>query len=197
MSWSAMSYDPQPESCLLAPVNSDIPDSAVFEQVLSAFIDQELRVPEQVRLMCDEPVRARAFGFFVGYSEKDYVAVEFHLLALQHDHHNQLREAFIFHVLCAASPEPPVLDLAAEGRNFPVCGIAGDHIHVVEQDDRLLRFRGGMRYARPNITAARGKFENAILNSFLIENLFVKRNSAHLMSGRVRGVDAQVLLHPG
>ena len=99
--------------------------------------------------MCDEPVRARAFGFFVGYGEKDYVAVEFHLLALQHDHHNQLRQAFVFHVLCAASPEPAVLDLAAEGRNFPVRGIAGDHVHVVEQDDRLLRFRRGMRQARP------------------------------------------------
>ena len=147
--------------------------------------------------MSDEPVGAAAFGFFVGDSEKNYVAVELNLFALQHHHHDKLRETFIFHVLRAASPEPAVFDFPAERWNLPVGCVAGDDIHVVEQDERTFALRRGSRQAGPQISASRGVFEDAILDSFLVENFLVKRHRAHLMAGRVGGVDAQVLLHPG
>ena len=189
----------QPEGCLLAHIHADVLHFAVVEKVLAALVNEELRVLQQVSLMSDEPIGAGAGGFFVGYGQKNHIAIKGYFLPLQHHHYYQLGQAFVFHVLCAASPNPAVVNFATEGRNFPMRGIAGDHIHVVQQDDRLLRLSicSGMRQASPEIAASGSVFERAVLDAFLIKNLFVKRNGVHLMAGRVRGVDAQILLHPG
>ena len=75
-------------------------------------------------------------------------------------------------------------------------GVTGNHIGVIEQDERSLGLGGGMAKSGPQIAASRRVFENAVLDSFRIEHVFVKRNCAHLVPGRIGGVDAQVLLHP-
>jgi hypothetical protein len=144
----------------------------------------------------DEPICAGAVRFFIGHGEKNNIAVEFNLLALQHHHHHQLGHAFVFHILRTASPEPAVFDLAAEGRDFPVSRVAGNHVHMVQHDDGPLGLRCSMRQARPPIAASRRVFENAILNAFLLKNLLVESDGAHLMARRVGRIDAQVLLHP-
>ena len=98
----------QPVRGLLAHVDADIFHLAVLQQILAAFVDQKLRVPQQIALMGDEPVAAGSIRFFVGDGEKNHVAIERDLLALQHDHHDQLRQAFVFHVLRAAAPDVAV-----------------------------------------------------------------------------------------
>ena len=147
--------------------------------------------------MRDEPIGSGAIGFFVGHGQENHIAIEFNFFALQHDHHDQLRQAFVFHVLSAAAPQPAVFNLAAEGRNLPVRGIAGNHIHVVQQNDRPLRLSVVCGNLRPQIAASRRILEDAILNPFLIKNILVERNRAHFVAGRIGGVDAQIFLHPG
>ena len=91
---------------------------------------------QQIGVILDEPVRTLAFGLFVGNREKDDVAIERNSLPLQHDHHDELGKSLIFHILSAASPQIPVPELAAKRRHFPMRGIAGDHVDVVQQNDR-------------------------------------------------------------
>ena len=42
---------------------------------------------------------------FIRHRQKNHVAIQRHLLALQHHHHDKLRQPFILHVLRAASPQ--------------------------------------------------------------------------------------------
>ena len=60
--------------------------------------------PSRSRWFFDEPIRSGAFGFFIRHREEDHVPVQRYLLSLQHDHDNELRQPFIFHVLRAAAP---------------------------------------------------------------------------------------------
>ena len=53
-----------------------------------------------------------------------------------------------------------------------------------------------MRNSRPQVAASGRVLERAILNPFLIQNLLVERHRPHLVARRIRGIDAQVLLHP-
>ena len=75
--------------------------------------------------------------------------------------------------------------------------IAGDYVHVVEQDDWALGLGGGMRKARPKISATGRIVEDAVFDPLLIENSLEERNRLHLISGRIGRVDTQVVLHPG
>jgi len=187
----------QPESCFLAHVHADIFDLAIFEQILAALIDQKLRVPEQVAVVSDKPVRPRTFGFFIADGEKDDVTVQRHLLALQHDHGYQLRQPFILHVLSTAAPQVTILDVAAEGRNLPVRGVAGDHVHVVQQNDWALCLSRGVGKPRPQIGTPGRVFENLGSDALVIEDLLQEHGRTRFISRRIGRVDAQVLLHPG
>ena len=65
----------QPIRSLLAYIHSHKLDLAVLQQILSAFVDQELRVFQQIPLVRDEPIRACTLGLFIRYGQKDHVAV--------------------------------------------------------------------------------------------------------------------------
>ncbi len=105
-----MRHHVQPVRCLLADIHADVLHFAVLQQVFAAFIDQELGIFQQVALILDEPVRPRSLRLFVRDGKKNHVAIERHFLALQHHHHHQLRQAFILHVLRAASPDVAIFD---------------------------------------------------------------------------------------
>src|SRR5580704_16296562 len=123
MSPAAMRDHVQPERRFLSDVYADVLDLAVLQKIFATLVDQEFCVLEQVALMSDEPIGPGAVGLFVGDRKKNNVTVEFDFFALQHYQNNELGEAFVLHVLRAASPEIAVFDFAAEGRNFPVLRI--------------------------------------------------------------------------
>ena len=76
-------------------------------------------------------------------------------------------------------------------------GVAGDHIHVVQQDDRTLRLARSCAAGAPTNRRVPGAYSNdAILDSFLIENLLEERHRLHFISRRIRRIDPQIFLHP-
>src|SRR5450432_68372 len=126
--------------------------------------------------MRDKPAAASSIRFLVSDGKKNHVAGERDLLSFQHNHHDQLRQAFVFHVLRATSPDVPVSDLSAERRNLPVRGVTGNHIHVIKQNEwpwMGLRLCVG-RNSRPQVAAPWRVLECTILNSFLIQNFLVE-----------------------
>ena len=94
----------QPIGRLLADVDAHVLHFAILQQILSTFVDQKLRVAEQVALVFDEPVGSGSIRLFIRDRKKNHVTIERDLLTLEHHHHHQLRQPFVFHVLGAASP---------------------------------------------------------------------------------------------
>ena len=197
MSRASMGHHVQPERRFLAHIHAHVFHMAVvFQKVLATFVDQEFGISQQVALMFDKPIAARAIDFFIADGQKNHVAIKFYLLALQHHHNHELREAFVLHVLRSATVNRSIHDFRAERRSLPMGRIAGHHIHVVEQNDRRLSKRGGVRNARPQIGSSRSIVEHPVLNVFLIEDFFEKVRRANLVAGRIRGVDPKVFPLP-
>jgi hypothetical protein len=134
--------------------------------------------------------------FLVAHRQKNDVALERHLLSLDHDHGHKLRQAFVLHVLRSAAVHGAFDNFSAERRNFPMRWVAGDHIHVVQKNEGTLSSACGMRQTGPQIGATRRILEDLVLDAFLVENLFEKRRGSQLIAGRVSSIQAQVLLHP-
>jgi len=53
-----------------------------------------------------------------------------------------------------------------------------------------------MRKARPKVGPARLVFKHSILDPFLIENVLEEGCGLNFVTGRIGGVDAQIVLHP-
>src|SRR5262252_8143860 len=111
---SSMRDNVQPVGSLFSHVDADVLDLLILQQILAAFIDQKLSVPQQLALILDEPVCSRSVSLFIGDGEKDHVTVERDLLTLQHHHDDELRQTLIFHVLRATSPDVSIAYLAAK-----------------------------------------------------------------------------------
>ena len=88
MSWTAVRAHAQPESSFLAHVYAHVFHCAVFQQVLTAFIDQELGMAQQIASVRDEPIGARAPGFLVTHRKKNDITVERNFFPFEHHHDN-------------------------------------------------------------------------------------------------------------
>ena len=66
----------------------------------------------------------------------------------QQKQYKQAIEAYR-HVLRTAPINRAIHDVRTERRRFPMRSVAGHHIHVVQEDDRALRLRAGMRQSGP------------------------------------------------
>src|SRR5262244_560017 len=196
MSRAAVSNYVQPERALLTNVYANVPHLSAFQQVLAPFVNQELGIFEEIALVRDHPVGTRASSLLVTHSEKDDVSVQRNLLALEHDHHDQLRQALVLHVLSASPVNRSVQNLSAKRRNPPMGRVAGHDIHVVKQDDRTLGISSAMRDSRPKIRPSGKILEKLVFYAFLIEGLLEECCRPHLVAWRVGGIYPQVLTHP-
>ena len=131
-----MCHDVQPVGDLFADIDSDVAHLAVLLEILSAFVNEELGVLEQVLMVGNHPIGSGAIRLLIAHREKNHVAIERHRFALQCDHHHQLSDAFVLHVLGAAAINGAVEHLAAKRRHSPVRSIAGDDVHVVQKHNR-------------------------------------------------------------
>src|ERR1700722_14190297 len=187
----------QPEGRLLADVHANVFHVAVLlQKILATLIDQKFSIAQQVELMFDEPIASRAIDFLVAYSEENDITFQFYFFTLQHHHDHELRQAFILHILRAAAVNRAVNNLPIEGRDSPVRRGAGDHIHVVQQDDRPQSRRSVLRNSSPQISPACSIAEYTVLNAFAVEDFLKEVGREGFVPRRIRSVDPQVFPLP-
>ncbi|MBK6315045.1 MAG: hypothetical protein IPF53_12205 [Blastocatellia bacterium] len=92
----------------------------------------------------------------------------------------------------APRPHVAVANLAGERRNGPARGFDWNDIEVVEQDERSLL--PGPREVGDDVGAVVAHVEDLARDALAIEDLLEEVGGAALVAGRIRGVDADVLL---
>src|SRR6185369_10172160 len=104
-----------------------------------------------------------------------------------------MKQSLAFHVERAATVDRIVLDDAGERIDFPRSRFGSDDVHVTEQDYGT--FRTVAFETRDDVCAPGLVLEDLVLNAVLIEDLLQKLRRLELVAGRIRSVDAQILLH--
>jgi len=150
----------------------------------------------------EAPLRAR--GLLVGHGREDEIALQLRLLAREQGDDARAHRRHVLHVDGAASPEPPVVDLARERRVGPARLVGFDDVEVRVQEQRASRRAVVARRARPQardeVRAPARLLEEARLDAGLAEKLgYPFRGGAlvtvaGLVRPAVHGGDAQQIL---
>ncbi len=158
----------------------------------TALVQQKFGVFHEVGLVIDDPGGADAgANLLVGRRQKDDVALQRNMRALQDEHRHELRDRLTLHIERAASPHSAVLDQTAEWIHGPVLARCKHHVHVVQQNQRA---RASVaRQARVQIGLPRSRLENSRLDPIPPEHRGEPARGGDLVAGWVGGVDAQVL----
>src|SRR5262245_7818595 len=83
------------------------------------------------------PSRAlQSAGLFIRSPQKDHIAFERHLRALEREQRHELRDAERLHIHRAAAIDETILDDSSEWIDAPELTSVRNDIQVIEQDDR-------------------------------------------------------------
>ena len=147
---------------------------------------------EQLGVLLHEVVRAEvAARLLVGEQAQDHVAGRGRRARLRaHERCEQHRDPAL-HVERAASPYVPVLDVAPERRELPLSARGDDVDVALEQQRRAVTTA---REPRDQVRPLGDLRDDSDLDAELFEQSGDPRDALALVSGRVRGVEAQQAL---
>jgi len=169
-----------------ADVRVDILSSAADDA--AAFGEAILGV-DCLEVLIDHELRAHVGrAFLARFGEKDHVAIERGVRALQHQHQHQARDQVVLVVYRTASVDVPAGDVGAEWTVIdPLFRIDRHHIGVPHHQDRFLLavpFDPG-----DQVRAARIRSKHLKRNALPLEHLLHVIDGAAFIAGRVAGVD--------
>ncbi len=158
----------------------------------AAFGEAELRV-DRIEMAVGHELRADIRrAFFAGFGEQDDVAIERHVLPLQHQHQHDAGHEVVLVIDGAASIYVAAFADRAERRMRPLGGIDGHHVGVAhDQDWTLLAVALD---ARDEVGARRHLREHLVWNPFLVEYLLEIFDRPRLIARRAAGVELQQCL---
>src|SRR5437868_4148040 len=193
MSRRAMGGDLDPEGRLLGGPHAvvlDAPGGAGADR--APFVEQELGVLHQLRMMLDHPTRPHAGAHvLVRRREEDDVPLERHAGAFEREQCHELRNRLALHVECATPPQIAVLHRPGEGVDLPVFRAREHHVHVVQQDQRPGAAVSGE--ARVQVRLSGLRLEDLRADSLAREHRLEPLGRLELVARRVGGVDRDVL----
>ena len=162
----------------------------------AALVDDVLRIDLGIVIRNHPAGAERAADLFVGLGQQDHVPRERNAIALQAQERQDLRDRLSLHIERAAAPHLPVPHLRGEWVRLPLAAIGRDHVHVIEQHQRLscCRRRRGLE-PRVDDGLAFRRFVARHRNVVASENGGEKISRLARVAGRIRGIDPDVLLH--
>ena len=85
----------------------------------------------------EHPGAGVAARLLVGDGKEDHVTLEYQSLPRGGDEGHELHDPHALHIQSPSAPDKAVGDLAGEGMELPVLGVGGDHVYMVEEDERF------------------------------------------------------------
>ncbi len=166
----------------------------VRDRAAPALVEQPAHVPEELGPVLHEPAGAvEAPGLLVGGTHEDHVPVRRESRAVQRQEGLEVGDAEPLGVQGAPAPDVAVPDHARERIDLPELLVRGDHVHVMQEDERRLVTaldRG------PDVAPALRRGDRVPGDARLVEDPGEVLDAPDLVARRIHRVDAQVLLGP-
>src|SRR5579872_98690 len=156
-----------------------------------AFGEHEPRASEPLWAVLHHPSGAKiSASLFIGGSDKNDVAAQRDMQAVEFEKGEQLKDAERLHIEGATAPQIAVTHKAGEGVDGPKGATNGHDIHVIEEDQS--RLGAVALQTSDDVAAARSGFGNLEGYSFSLENLCAPLRGESFITRRICSVDGDV-----
>src|SRR6202034_2830732 len=182
---------------LLGGLHADVLNLSVLQDGVATFIKRKARGNFVPMFFYGEFHSEFSAGLFVTFGEKNHVAVQSRLRALQCNKDCKIRGQHSFVVNRAPSVKVAVFYYGGERVHGPFGFIDADHIQMSHQEQRTRRVgHGAGGKACDQESAARGALEDFRWNSFAFQDIGNVFGGYDLVTRRIGGIDANQVLEP-